>query len=71
MKTPKRYASRVKPPADLKPDPVIEAYKRDVDDTLLLAQLRRTPTERLEAIMAMQKLMDEIRRAETERRAGR
>jgi len=53
------------------PDPVIEAYKRDVDDTLLLAQLRRSPTERLQAIMAMQKLIDEIHRSENARRESR
>jgi hypothetical protein len=44
-------------------DPVIEAYKKDVDRTLLRANLRRTVTERIEALMELQKLADEARRA--------
>jgi hypothetical protein len=47
----------------LGPDPVIEAYKKDVDRTLLRANLRRTVTERIEALIELQKLADEARRA--------
>jgi len=47
----------------LEPDPVIEAYKKDVDRTLLRANLRRTVTERIEALIELQKLADEARRA--------
>ena len=44
-------------------DPVIEAYKKDVDRTLLRANLRKSVTERIEALMQLQKLADEARRA--------
>ena len=44
-------------------DPVTEAYKKDVDRTLLRRNLRRTVTERIEALMELQKLADEARRA--------
>lgn len=44
-------------------DPVIEAYKRDIDRTLLRQQLRRTPTERVQALMALQRFAEELRRA--------
>jgi hypothetical protein len=47
----------------LEPDPVIEAYKKDVDRTLLRANLRRSVNERLEALIELQKLADEARRA--------
>ena len=43
-------------------DPVIEAYKKDVDVSLLIENLRRTPSERLLAIMRMAELIDEMRR---------
>jgi hypothetical protein len=44
-------------------DPVIEAYKKDVDRTLLRANLRKTVTERIEALMELQRLADEAQRA--------
>jgi hypothetical protein len=44
-------------------DPVIEAYKRDVDLTLLRKNLRLTPEERILAAMELQKLAEEVRRA--------
>jgi len=45
------------------PDPVIEAYKRDVDRTLLRETLRRTPEERLAGLSQMQRLAAEGRRS--------
>jgi hypothetical protein len=45
------------------PDPVVEAYKRHIDRTLLRENLRRTPEERVLALMALQRLADEARRA--------
>jgi hypothetical protein len=45
------------------PDPVIEAYKKDVDLTLLQENLRLTVEERLQKLMALQKFADELRRA--------
>ena len=47
---------------ELVPDPVIEAYKKDLDVTLLEESLRRTPEERIVAIMEMQRLVEELRR---------
>ena len=45
------------------PDPVIDAYKRDIDRTLLRQNLLRTVTERVENMMALQRLAAEARRA--------
>lgn len=50
-------------PPSFPPDPVIEAYKRDLDDSLLRESLRRTPEERILAIMNMNALVEEMRRA--------
>ena len=47
---------------ELVPDPVIDAYKKDLDITLLEESLRRTPEERIVAIMEMQRLVEELRR---------
>jgi hypothetical protein len=47
----------------LEPDPVIEAYKKDVDRTLLRANLRRTPEERWHNLLAAYRLAQEVRRA--------
>jgi hypothetical protein len=47
----------------LEPDPVVEAYKRDVDRTLLRENLRRTVEERIEALIRTQHLAEEFRRA--------
>ena len=43
-------------------DPVVEAYKPGVDRTLLRANLRRTPDERLRNLVALQRFADELRR---------
>lgn len=51
------------PPISSDIDPVIEAYKRDIDRTLLRQQLQRTPTERLRALMTLQRFAEELRRA--------
>jgi hypothetical protein len=45
------------------PDPVIEAYKKDVDRSLLRANLRRTPEERWRNFLAAYRLAEEVRRA--------
>ena len=49
--------------AEFEPDPVIEAYKRDIDRTLLRQNLRRSVTERVTNLMALQRLAVEARRA--------
>jgi hypothetical protein len=45
------------------PDPLIEAYKRDVDRTLIRENLRLTVEERFDALMRLQQFAEELRRA--------
>ena len=54
-------------------DPIIELYKQDVDRTLLLENLKRTPEERIRNLMALQAFAEELRRAgrEAARDTGR
>ena len=44
-------------------DPVVEAYKRDIDHTLLRQNLRRSVTERVANLIALNRLAEEARRA--------
>ena len=44
-------------------DPVVEAYKRDIDRTLLRANLQKSVEERLTTLVALQRLAEEARRA--------
>ena len=44
-------------------DPVVEAYRRDLDLTLLRRNLRKSPEERIVAAMALQRVAEEVRRA--------
>lgn len=44
-------------------DPVIEAYKQDVDVTLLRESLRRSVQERVERLMAWQRTVAELHEA--------
>ncbi|MGH9944064.1 MAG: hypothetical protein ACRD9R_17100 [Pyrinomonadaceae bacterium] len=54
-----------------KPDPVIEAYKRDVDRTLIRENLRRTVEERFEQLRRLQEFAEELRRVAREREGPR
>jgi hypothetical protein len=47
----------------LEPDPVIEAYKKDVDRTLIRENLRLSVEERFEKLMGLQVFAEELRRA--------
>jgi hypothetical protein len=47
----------------LERDPVVEAYKKDVDLTLLDANLRLSPVERLRKLAAYCRFLDKIRGA--------
>jgi hypothetical protein len=47
----------------LDPDPVIEAYKKDVDRTLIRENLKLTPEERLRSLMALQRFAEELQAA--------
>ncbi len=49
--------------ATLDPDPVIEAYKKDVDRTLLRENLKLTVEERLQKLMRLQRFAEEMRQA--------
>jgi len=49
--------------AALEPDPVVEAYKKDIDRSLVRESLRRTPDERVRALVALQRFAQELRRA--------
>lgn len=44
-------------------DLVTEAYKAGIDRSLLRANLARTPTQRVENLMALQRLAAEARRS--------
>jgi hypothetical protein len=50
-------------PATLEPDPVIEAYKKHVDRTLLRANLARTVEERIQNLDRLQRFAEELKRA--------
>jgi len=49
-------------------DPVVEAYRRDVDITLLRENLARSVDERFERLMALQRFAEELQRAGREAR---
>ena len=51
------------PDLELEPDPVIEAYKRHVDRTLLRENLKKSPEDRVRALMRLQKVAREAREA--------
>lgn len=53
------------PITSIPPDPVIDAYKRDVDRTLIIEQLRRSVDERVH------RMIEALRLAEALREAGR
>jgi len=44
-------------------DPVIDAYKKDVDRTLIRENLRLTVDERFQQLMKLQHFAEELRRA--------
>jgi hypothetical protein len=56
---------------DAVPDPVIEAYKKHIDRTLLRQNLRRSLSERLANLIALQRLADEALRAGRRSRPGK
>jgi len=50
-------------PEGLELDPVIEAYKKDVDRTLLRENLKLTVEQRFQKLFDLQKFAAELRRA--------
>lgn len=55
----------------LDPDPLIEAYLRDVDRTLLRENLRLSVEDRFEKLMRLQQFAEELRRAARTRETRR
>jgi hypothetical protein len=53
------------------PDPVIEAYMKDVDRTLIREQLKKTPTERLQTLVAMAEFWEEGRKFRAAKKDGK
>jgi hypothetical protein len=62
------HPSSLRPQPDLEPDPVIEAYKKDVDRTLIREQLRRFVDERVGNIIAALRFAESLRDARRPRR---
>jgi hypothetical protein len=50
-------------PVSPAPDPVIEAYKKDIDRTLLRENLKLTPEERLLKLQSFVRFLSEVRAA--------
>lgn len=49
-------------------DPVIEAYKKDIDRTLIRENLRLTVDQRFQQLMKLQQFAEELRCAEVKAR---
>jgi hypothetical protein len=56
-------------PPHTDPDPVVEAYKKDIDRTLIRENLKLTVEERFRKAMALARFADEMRRAGREARS--
>jgi hypothetical protein len=54
---------RAETPLPFEPDPVIEAYKKDVDRTLIRENLKLTPQQRLDQLVAQRKFAYDLRAA--------
>ena len=52
-------------PVSLEPCPVIEAYKKDVDRTLIRENLKLTVDERVKKMMSVLRFVEEVRRSRT------
>ena len=57
----------IKGSTELEPDPVIEAYKKDIDRTLIRENLKLTVQERLDNLASLQRFAEELRRAPKEK----
>jgi hypothetical protein len=53
------------------PDPVVQAYKKDIDRTLIRENLKLTVEERFRKAMALARFAEELRRAGREARRHR
>jgi hypothetical protein len=50
------------PESHLSSDPVVEAYKKDIDRTLLRENLRLTVEQRFDNLMRLQEFAEELRK---------
>jgi hypothetical protein len=50
-------------PGPIPPDPIIEAYKKDIDRTLLRENLKLSVEDRLRQLMQLQQFAEELRKA--------
>lgn len=57
--------------SSVRPDPVIEAYKKDIDRTLIRRNLKLSVEDRFLQAMALSRFADEMRRAGRAARAVR
>jgi hypothetical protein len=55
--------SRFAVDVSLDPDPVIEAYKKDIDRTLIRENLKLTPEQRILQLMKLQEFAEELQAA--------
>lgn len=55
------YATQVMEGGESVDDPVVDAYKRDIDRSLIRRNLARSIEERLEALMELQRFAEELR----------
>ena len=62
------YEAKVNISERLSRDPVVEAYKPGVDQTLLISNLRKTPRERFDALLAARRFILKVRRVGQESR---
>jgi hypothetical protein len=53
------------------PDPVVEAYRKDIDLTLIRENLKLTVEQRFRKAMALARFADELRQAGRAARTGR
>jgi hypothetical protein len=51
------------PVREIDPDPVVEAYKKHVDRTLIRENLKLSVEERLKKLMELQRFAEEVRHA--------
>lgn len=54
-----------------RPDPVVEAYKKDVDRTLIRENLRLSVEQRFDKLMKLQEFAEELRGAARGREPAR
>jgi hypothetical protein len=58
-------------PENWRPDPVVEAYKKDIDRTLIRENLKLSVEDRFRKAMALARFADELKRAGRAARADK